>query len=397
MRSFLFFLLLAVPAFAQRAPLPTLMIDGSFLQRIEAQPSPAILNAVRSEADKALHAGPFSVMDKKATPPSGNKHDYMSYGPYWWPNPKAKNGLPYIRHDGEVNPDRYAVSDDREFNELEGAVHSLGLGYYFTGNEAYAAHAALLLRTWFLNPATLMNPNLNYAQGIPGIVAGRGTGVIDLHQMSLLLDGITLLSGSRALTTADKAGLHKWFAEYLRWLETSKYGHDESDAKNNHGNWFDVQAVGLALFVGDKDLARGIAETAKTKRIASEIEPGGSESRELVRTKSYSYSIFALDALMRLAQESQLAGVDLWSYRAPNEASIRASLDYLLPFAAGTKKWTHKAINGVDPDWLTEPLLYGALHYRDADYLASAVKFEKKPNAELLLLQASAKQLLARH
>ncbi|MGH9599065.1 MAG: alginate lyase family protein [Terracidiphilus sp.] len=396
MRLFLLFLLFAAPALAQQtAPPATLEINGAFLARIKAHPPSAILDAVRFEADQAMRAGPFSVMDKKDTPPSGDKHDYMSLGPYWWPNPATKNGLPYIRHDGEVNPDRYKDSDDREFNELEGAIHALGLGYYFTGNKAYAARGGMLLRTWFLAPATRMNPNLNFAQAVPGVNSGRGTGLIDLHQMSLLLDGITLLSGSPALTAADKAGLRKWFTEYLHWLETSKNGHDESNAKNNHGNWFDDQIVGIALYLGDKSLAHGICETAKTKRIASEIEPDGSEPRELVRTKSYSYSIFALDALTRLAEESRLVGVDLWSYRAPDGASMRAALEYLLPYAVGTKKWTHQALNGVDPDWLTEPLLYAAIHYRDAAYLADAKKFERRPNAEILLLQQEAKLMLA--
>ncbi len=396
-KALLLFLVLSVPVFGQGTEAPkTLMIDGGFLARMKAHPAPGIVDAARAEANRELNAGPFSVMDKDATPPSGTRHDYMSYGPYWWPNPKTKNGLPYVRRDGEVNPDRYGVSDDREFNDLAEAVHALGMGYYFTGDKEYAARAVLLLRTWFLDPATLMNPNLNYAQGIPGIVTGRGTGIIDLHEMPLLLDGITLLSGSPALTAADKAGLHKWFGAYLNWLETSKNGHDESNAKNNHGNWFDEQVVGLAVFLGETSLAREVAETAETKRIASEIEPDGSEPRELVRTKSYSYSIFALDALMRLAQEAQLAGVDLWSYTAPDGGSMRRSLAYLLPYAAGTRKWTHEAINGVHAEWLAEPLLYGAVHYRDAAYLADGEKFAPRPHAEMALLEVDAKLALAR-
>lgn len=397
-RCFLVFLLMAAPVAAQQGKAPaTLLIDGGSLAQIRAKAPAAIVDAVRSEADRALSAGPFSVMDKKATPPSGDKHDYMSYGPYWWPNPATKNGLPYIRRDGEVNPDRYAVSDDREFNELAGAVHALGLGYYFTGDEAYAKRGAMLVRTWFLDAATRMNPNLDYAQGIPGIVTGRGTGIIDLHEMPELLDGITLIASSGALTAQEQAGLKAWFTEYLHWLETSKNGGDERDARNNHGNWYDVQAVGVALFLGDETLARETAETAETKRIASEIEADGSEPRELVRTKSFSYSAFALDATMRLAEEAEHVGVDLWSYQAPDGASLQTALEYLLPYAAGTKKWTHKAINGVDPNELTEPLAYAAIHYRDAAYLADAEKFGKRRQVDTLLLEEEARLELAGH
>ena len=398
MRSFLLLLLLAAPVSAQpAAPPATLEINGAFLARIKARPTPAILDAVRSEADQALHVGPFSVMDKKETPPSGSKHDYMSLATYWWPNPATKDGLPYIRHDGETNPQTRDYTDHREINELIVAVHSLGLGYYFTGNEAYAARAALLLRTWFLDPATRMSPNLNYAQAVLGVNTGRGTGLIDDHQMPLLLDGVTLLSRSPELTPQDKAGLRNWFTVYLQWLQTSRNGHDESDAKNNHGSWFDQQIVGIALFLGDKDIARKIAETAETKRVAVQIEPDGSEPLELVRTKSFSYSAFNLDALCRLADEARRVGVDLWSYKSPQGGSIRAALDYLLPYAQGTEKWTHKAINGVDPHELTEPLLLAAIHYHDAAYLADAEKFEGRPRAGTLLLEEEAKLELAGH
>src|SRR5438552_2649323 len=55
---------------------------------------PAYDRLVR-EAAAALVAGPFSVMDKQRTPPSGDKHDYVSMGPDWWPDATKPGGLPY--------------------------------------------------------------------------------------------------------------------------------------------------------------------------------------------------------------------------------------------------------------------------------------------------------------
>jgi len=372
----------------------TVAMDGGFLARVKSHPTPATLDAVRSEADQALTEGPFSVMDKKDVPPSGDKHDYMSLAPYWWPNPATKDGLPYIRHDGETNPERYKVPDDAEFNKMQNAVHALALGYYFTGKEEYAARAALLLRTWFLDAATKMNPNLNYAQAVLGVNTGRGIGLIDVRTMPRVVDGIALLGGSRSLTDADRDGLRAWFSQYLDWLKNSKNGRDESDAPNNHGSWFDQQIAGIALYLGDTKLAHDVAEAAESKRIARQIEPDGSEPLELARTKSFSYSVFNLDALEELAHECRTTGVDLWSYKATNGASIRAALDYLLPYAQGEKKWTHEALNGVDAGSLTEPLLLAALHYHDAVYLEAAKNVEKKPDAETLLLQAEAEEAL---
>jgi len=42
--------------------------------------------ALIEKAEVAMNEGPFSVMYKNRTPPSGDKHDYMSLGSYWWPD-----------------------------------------------------------------------------------------------------------------------------------------------------------------------------------------------------------------------------------------------------------------------------------------------------------------------
>jgi hypothetical protein len=183
------------------------------------------LERLRREADKALEAGPFSVMDKSLTPPSGDKHDYMSIGPYWWPDPAKPDGLPYVRRDGEVNPERKAgTTDATAMGRMASAVETLALAYYFTGEERYARHAATLLRTWFLAPKTKMNPNLKYGQAIPGRVEGRGIGIIDTADLVHIPDAVGLLAGSKHWTEADQAGAVAWFDAYLDWLRTSKEG-----------------------------------------------------------------------------------------------------------------------------------------------------------------------------
>jgi hypothetical protein len=393
LRSTLATLLFAVPVMAQQPP-ATLRIDGAFLVRFKAHPDPSTMSVIRDEADRAMSVGPFSVMHKTQAPPSGDKHDFMSLAPYWWPNPASKNGLPYIRHDGETNPQERTISDHAELGRMEEAVYSLALGYYFTGEERYAARAALLLRTWFLNPTTRMNPNLNYAQAIPGITEGRGIGLIGIRDIPLALDGITLLSGSSSLTAAERAGLRQWFSRYVDWLQHSRNGGDESAAKNNHGSWYDQQLAGIALFLGQRDLARSVVEMAKTKRVALQIQPDGREPLELARTKSFSYSTFNLTALMHLAQEGRMVGVNLWDYRAPDGASIRAALDFLLPYALGEKQWTYESLDGVESSGLVQPLLLGAIAWHEPIYANDASKLAKHPNAQTMLLQQEARLTL---
>src|ERR1044072_5028625 len=159
------------------------------------------------EAQKALSEGPFTVMNKGVVPPSGDKHDYMSQAPYFWPDPTKPDGRPYIRRDGERNPEINKITDHKTNGDLENAVEALALAYYFKRDEAYAAKAVQLLRTFFLDPATRMNPNLEYAQFIPGVNTGRGSGLIETRGLVDVVDAIGLLAGKKAWTPTEKKGL----------------------------------------------------------------------------------------------------------------------------------------------------------------------------------------------
>jgi hypothetical protein len=304
------------------------------------------LASLERDAKAALEVKPFSVVSKSVTPPSGDKHDYMSQAPYFWPNPASSNGLPYIRRDGERNPDINKISNHRDIGRMPDTVETLAEAYYFTGDEAYAAKAAQLLRVWFLDPATRMNPNLEYAQAVPGVNTGRGTGLIESRGLVRVVDAVGLLDGAKAYAKSDADGVQQWFADFLQWMQTSKNGRDEAAARNNHGTYYDVQAVSFALFLGKTNLATQILKDAREKRIAVQIEPDGRQPLELVRTKAWSYSIGNLAGLMSLAKLGEYAGVDLWSYQTADGRRICLALDYLTPFATGQKKWPHQQLGG---------------------------------------------------
>lgn len=327
------------------------------------------LGRLQREADKALQMKAVSVMDKKQTPPSGDKHDYLSLAPYFWPDPNKSDGLPWINRDGEVNP---ASRQDNDHDPLEktcGSIYTLSLAYYFTGSEAYAGKAVSLLKGWFLDAATKMNPNLNFAQGVPGRTQGRGTGIIDTGSLIHVADSLGLLDGSRAWTPELRHGMEKWFGAYALWLKTSKNGKDEAKAKNNHGVWYAAQLAAYALAAGDSATARAEVEHGRTL-IASQIEPDGSQPLELKRTKSYSYTLYNLQAHFTLAELGRRVGVDLFGYRTGDGRSIRAALDYVTPYFNAAKPWPGKQIKEVrQPDAaLAELMRRAACLFPGSDY-----------------------------
>lgn len=325
--------------------------------------APALAKLER-EAQKALTAGPFSVTTKTVTPPSGDKRDYMSQAPYFWPNPKSPNGLPYIRRDGERNPEIDKINNHRVKDQMETAVETLALAYHFKGDEVYAEKATQLLRTFFLDPETRMNPNLEFAQGIPGINTGRGIGLIETRGLTKVVDAIGLLRGSKAWTSADQKGMEMWVGRFLQWMLESNNGRDEAAAKNNHGTFYDVQVVSFALFLGKKALAKSVLESAKIKRIAIQIEPDGRQPLELARTRAWSYSVGNLDGLMQLARLGERVGVDLWNYETADGRSIRKAIDFLAPYAMGEKKWTYQQLGDWPPQMLFPLIRRASAHYK---------------------------------
>src|SRR6478609_11143396 len=132
----------------------------------------SLVNYLLKEADKMLAMKPGSVMDKSFAPPSGNKHDYMSLAPYFWPDLTKPDSLPYIRKDGQRNPMIDKITDKKNLVDIGRVSHMLALAYAFTSDEKYAQKAAAFLKTWFIDPATKMNPNLTYAQAVLGVNDG---------------------------------------------------------------------------------------------------------------------------------------------------------------------------------------------------------------------------------
>jgi hypothetical protein len=308
------------------------------LDRGERGLQPALQRLLR-DADRLLEQAPRSVMDKAKTGASGDKHDYFSLAPYWWPDPTKPDGLPYVRRDGEVNSESKMGTDSAAFADKCNAVETLGLAYYFSGRKPYAEKAAQLARLWFLDPATRMNPHLNYGQATPGRNTGRGAGVLEARHLADLTDGLALLAGSNAWSEADEAALRAWFRDYYRWLTTAAVPQEEKRAPNNHGSWYDAQAVHVALYLGKPKDAADLARGAETKRIARQIEPNGTQPLEMARTKSFDYCTFNLEALFRLMTVADKVGVDLWTFSTKDGRSLRAALDRLAPYADPAKPW----------------------------------------------------------
>ncbi|HMK03440.1 MAG TPA: alginate lyase family protein [Ferruginibacter sp.] len=363
-----------------------LLKNKAGIQSKDVSVTPAYKQLLK-DADKALEFGPVSVMEKKNVPPSGDKHDYMSLAPYYWPDPNKPNGLPYIRKDGETNPEVKDYKDKEYMPKLCELANTLALAYYFSGEEKYAAHAAKLLKVWFLDKDTRMNPNLNYGQAMKGHNTGRGAGLIDTRHFIKVPDAIGLLQGSKYWTAADQEGMIKWFSDFLNWMQTSKNGIDEMNAKNNHGDWYDAQRLSFALFTGNTELAKQIVLNAQS-RLDEQVDDAGMFPLEMERTTSLHYSVFAMEAFFLIAKMGEGTGIDLWHHVTPSGRSLERSFTALKPFFSKEKDWEGKQIKEYNHEEGYVLLMEGSRHFNCKDCVAVVqhLAADKAPRLRINLL-----------
>lgn len=371
-RHYLLTLLIAAPVAAQAQ----WIWDAKHLQNVKeniSQPFYAgSYHALKAHADKLLSEQPLSVMMKEKTPASGDKHDYMSQARYSWPDPKKTDGLPYITRDGVTNPEIYKLDRGR-LGTTVSRITTLSLAWYLSGEERYAQKATELIRVWFLNKDTRMNPNLNFAQTIPGLDGGKGRcyGVIDGYSFVEMLDAVALLEQSKAFTAKDSKQLKVWFTKFNQWMVTSELGKKEAEGANNHSVAYDAQVIAYALYTGNNKLATEIINAFPEKRIYPQVEPDGRQPHELRRTLAFHYSQYNLTHFIDIMLMAKKLGINIDNATSADGRNFYKAMDFLAQYVGKPlSEWQYKQISG----WEGSQQNFCKDLYRTATYLDTARK-----------------------
>jgi len=248
----------------------------------------------------------------------------------------------------------------------------LAAAWKLTRDERYAKHAAKHLRAWFITEETRMNPNLQLAQAIHGRFTGRGTGIIDTLHLVEVARAISVLENSPALTKSENDSVRQWFSEYLHWMTTSKNGHDERDARNNHATCWALQAAEFASYTKNAEVTAFCKDRYKTVFLPNQFAANGSFPQELRRTKPYSYSLFNLDAMTTLVQILSTPEDNLWTYQLPDGRGMEKAIAYMYPFIKDKKTWPLPPDVEYFNDFPNRQpsLLFAGLAYSNSDYIA---------------------------
>lgn len=294
---------------------------------------------VLEAASRFLGEAPITITSIPSERSAGGPHDYHSEGDYWWPNPDAPEG-PYIRRDGHSNPANFN-GHRMAMIRFSIQVATLATAWLLSGDDAYADWALRHLRAWFLDPQTLMNPHLRYAQAIWEITDGRAIGIIDSLHLIEVVRAMDVLHGSGRIGSEDQAGLESWIARYLSWLTDSEPGCQEREEPNNHGTAWVVQVAEMARYLERSDLLDLCRDRYRQVLVPRQMAADGSFPLELERTRPYGYSLFNLDLMATVCQILATPLDDLFHFQLSDGRGMARAMEFMVPFIADKGRWPH--------------------------------------------------------
>ncbi|KAI0724433.1 alginate lyase-domain-containing protein [Cerioporus squamosus] len=243
---------------------------------------------------------------------------------------------PYVVHDGKANPDVRSLPDSPAAVAMAQAVLYNALAFAFKKTSSYSKNAANYIDTFFLAPATAMNPNMNYGQQVRGPgkehQMGSYTGILDMRGLVKVTNAIALMkaAGSPDWTSARDKSMTDWMKSYVSWLQNSALGKDVASKANNHLSFFVSQLTAAQMYLGDTKGAQSTLKNYFSHQFLDQIAASGEQPFEAVRTRPYHYRCFNLEAMITNAKLGDQLGMNFWTAKSRYGATIQTALDYVM-------------------------------------------------------------------
>ena len=312
---------------------------------------------ILAAANSYITQAPIPITAFPSPRSPGTPHDFFS---------EAEDERPSAADNPAPRPVLFTAHSDALLN-MSMHVAALTCAFILTKEDRYAEHAALHLRTWFVDPARRMNPSLPFAQLMPGTTTPRPEGVLETVQLVEVAQAVSFIARTEALSAEDLAAVYQWFADYLLWLGTDRTALLARDLRNHHGSSWLLQAAAYARLAPEPNAgarktpapAPSIYENAKAPNqyiglaelrhqykavtLRAQINADGAFPRELSSPAPYRNSLFNLDMLAGICDLLSTRFEGLWDYELQDGPGLRVAIAHHFPYIAHRSAWPYAA------------------------------------------------------
>jgi hypothetical protein len=345
-------------------------------ERMENIPKEYIDNFIENrENEEKIEKGEISItLNKSFIKEITGANNYTSLATYYHPDPNSENGFPYIRKDGVVNRNVSKYSDSIHLHRMVLATKLLSIFYYVTKSEEYAQRAIKIIRSFFINEQTKMNPNLTHSQIImvgEKDIKTRGL-IIDADRLFMFPDTVEILKVSPEWKDSDEESIKKWFDEMASWFLTNPRGIRQGGYHHNIKTSYLKQLIAYLCLAGRVDEAKEYISNNIKELLIKQIDSNGLQVQELNRVKSRHYCDYNLALLCDLAKICFNLGYNIWNHEDKNGCgSIRKAMLHAANLYE--KDWEYSDERASDP--MTRGWLYSGVYVYDDPLLLNL--FEK--------------------
>lgn len=308
-----------------------------------------------------------------------DRREFFTLAHSWWPDPDSEEGTPYVYKEGTLNPEALEVSDQLLLENMITETRMMALAYFYSDEEKYAEHAAKLLRAWFIDRRTRMNPSLRHAWAIPGVQEGGFEGIFQSRNLIYIPDIEALIAGSESWTEADGKGLREWFNSFIDWMLYSPLAREAQAQKGYHGTSFDMELIASCWLTDRTYLLRMVYLESVRQRFAEQLAFDGQMPIENEGIDAWSGYVYNFESHMLIAKMVEKMFRDTFEFSPKGKGDLPTTADYLAVYFPGTINiWPHSSLGKRSSEHLV-PILHMATSLFTSETVLEALNKSGSP------------------
>ena len=195
--------------------------------------------------------------------------------------------------------------NQEDFRSLVQNCTMLTLASYFSDDNSYADHAVSIIKEWFLDQNTKVNPSKVFTEATHRL--------LKTTYVYTLFDSLRLLRKKGRFSEDEWHGLQRWFTQVMEAMDQSARAWRLGYTSKDHiGLYYDIQYSSIAAFINNStQMYKTIQDSIA--RLYEHVAPDGTLHNEITKKSCESNQIFALAGWQTMDRMASKLGIDLWN------------------------------------------------------------------------------------